>query len=117
MENIFKLSDYTEYYDAMMCSSKEEADFFRKFLHENGRSWSSGASYIETDHYDKTSTENIFAFNSGLRGVGLNTHRSMGYNVLRFSDFDWSGFTDPFAEYEPSISLNEFLDSFTNAMR
>lgn len=114
MNNVFKLEDHTGRYDAMMCSSREESDYFRRFLHENGKKWSSGNTYLDTDHYDDSSNENIFAFNVGLRGTGYDEHIDMGYNVLEFSAYDWPGFADPFIESE---SLNEFLGLFTNAMR
>lgn len=43
----FNLNDYKGEY-VMRCKTKEEAESFCRFLHQNGRKWSSGDSYLES---------------------------------------------------------------------
>lgn len=43
----FSLEEYTDNRYTMICETKEEVDSFLEFLHNHGRTWEDGGSYID----------------------------------------------------------------------
>lgn len=48
----FDLGDWTDANIGMRCRTEEEAKIFCQYLHDHGRQWASGKSYISFDNYD-----------------------------------------------------------------
>ena len=96
----FNIKDYPGDY-AMLCNSKEESDIFRSYLHNVGKTWCSGDSYLEKDYYDIRKCDAFYGiayyFNHGAYGLvsALMSSNTVG---LAFKDFDWS-------EERPFINL------------
>lgn len=110
---VFRFKDYEGKDVAMHCRTAEEAEQFCKVMHDSGKTWASGGSYIYGGTRFYTYGEDTcYLFNSGLYG-GLNDIINDGFEILEFSDFDWDSYeneskhaptedtdpTDPFASY------------------
>ncbi len=84
----FKLENYPGKY-VMHCNTEEKADIFCKFLHENGRKWMDGSSYLDYNYFEECSERTVYYFNEGLYG-DIIFAKSECYNILEFDDFDWN---------------------------
>jgi len=82
----FNLNDYKGNY-AMHCKTEEEAESFCRFLHQNGRSWCNGDSYLENDCWDVYKRDTIYCFNEGAYCDVAFTKRVQGYKILEWSNF------------------------------
>lgn len=84
----FCIDDYPGEY-VMHVSSREEYDHFSKYLDSIGLRWNCGERFIDLSNFHKYKNDTCIAFN-----IGLYSDRSWceayGYEVLEFSDFDWS---------------------------
>lgn len=70
----------------MHCKTKEEAESFCQYLHENGRKWGSGHSYIGKTNYSDYKSETAYNFNSGCF-CPLVYYRNADYKILEWSDY------------------------------
>ena len=84
----FNLNDYKDYKGdyAMHCKTKEEAESFCRFLHQNGRKWSSGYSYLEFNRWDYYKADTVYRFNLGMY-CDVVFAKWKGYTILEWSDF------------------------------
>lgn len=78
----FNLNDYQGKY-AMHCNTKEEAESFCRFLHQNGRRWGCGHSYLQFDNWDRFKIDTIYYFNLGT----YSRVKYVNYVILEWSDF------------------------------
>lgn len=81
----FNLNDYKGDY-AMHCKTKEEAESFCRFLHQNGREWRNEDSYLENDRWDRYERDTVYLFNNGSFG-GVEYAKCEGSVILEWSDF------------------------------
>lgn len=82
----FNLNDYKGKY-AMHCKTKEEAEGFCRFLHQNGRKWRNGYSYLEEDYWNDYERDPVYCFNEGSYCNIKYTKWIQGYKILEWSDF------------------------------
>lgn len=82
----FNLNDYKGKY-VMHCKTKEEADSFCRFLHQNGRKWSSGDSYLEFNCWDVYKIDTVYYFNEGVYCNIEYAKWKEGYTILEWSNF------------------------------
>lgn len=78
----FNLNDYKSGY-AMHCKTKEEAESFCRFLHQNGRRWCNGNSYLQFDNWDRFKIDTIYYFNLGT----YSRVKYVNCVILEWSDF------------------------------
>ena len=82
----FNLNDYKGNY-AMHCKTKEEAESFCRFLHQNGKRWGDGHSYLQFDNWDKYKADTVYYFNldnySSVEYIKGNTN----FVILEWKDF------------------------------
>lgn len=71
---------------AMHCKTREEAKEFCKVMHEAGRAWSSGTSYIRNKRWDIYRDATAYDFNAG-RYCSVEFYQERGYTILEWSDF------------------------------
>lgn len=96
MSKKFNLDDYQGKY-AMHCKTEEEAKDFCRVLHEAGRKWNGGESYLEYTFWDMSvlqkycGKERYYQFNEGL----YSTRECFvhDYTILEWSDFMNKDFT------------------------
>lgn len=81
----FNLNDYKGNY-AMHCKTKEEAESFCRFLHQNGRRWSDGTSYLKNDFWDEYEDDTIYFFNECTYDERCSDFEE-DYIILEWSDF------------------------------
>ena len=99
MSKKFNLDDYTGKY-VMCCKTEEEAKDFCRVLHEAGRKWSSGDSYLENTYWDcdnplsalgLVGKNRYYQFNEGM--YSTRSHFVDDYEILYWSDFMKKEFT------------------------
>lgn len=77
---------------AMHCKTEEEAKDFCEYMHEHGRKWCSGSSYLGSTCYHYYENEMAYAFNEGCYSdVGY--YKAKGYTILEWEDFMNKTFT------------------------
>ena len=82
----FNLNDYKGNY-VMHCKTKEEAESFCRFLHQNGRKWRDGSSYLKDNKWDFYKANTIYYFNKGTYCDVEDAKLVQGYKILEWSDF------------------------------
>lgn len=87
----FNINNYKGKY-AMHCKTEEEAKSFCKYLHEHGRKWCIGQSYIEDNRWDIYSENTVYNFNDGAFSK-VDYCRSENYTILEWEDFMKNTFT------------------------
>ena len=89
MSKKFNLEDHTGKY-VMHCKTEEEAKDFCRVLHEAGRKWDGGGSYLQTTNWHDNKM--CYNFNTGLYSDILFYLRH-DYKILEWSDFMEKEFT------------------------
>ena len=94
MSKKFNINDYPGKY-AMHCKTEEEAKDFCRVLHEAGRKWCTGVSYLENTNWSNTlyGTRIYYNFNRGMYASDESTYTCEGYTILEWSDFMNKKFT------------------------
>lgn len=87
----FNLDNYKGKY-AMHCKTEEEAKDFCKYLHEHGRRWESGASYVDNTNWKKYKENTAYHFNVGGYGH-INWYSKETVTILEWEDFMNGTFT------------------------
>ncbi len=87
----FKLKNYKGKY-AMHCKTLEEANDFLKVLHENGRTWNNGESYLEINHWYEYEEYTCYEFNSRYY-CSCEYYKDGNYTILEWSYFMKKEFT------------------------
>lgn len=89
MSKKFNIEDYTGKY-VMHCKTEEEAKDFCRVLHEAGRKWDGGGSYLQTTNWH----DNLmcYNFNTGLYS-DIPFYLRHGFTILEWSDFMKKKFT------------------------
>lgn len=82
----FNLNDYKGKY-VMHCKTKEEAESFCRFLHQNGRRWCNGDSYLDPNSWDFYKIDTVYCFNEGMYDNIDYAKWIAGYTILEWSDF------------------------------
>lgn len=107
MQTSFNLDDYKGSY-VMHCATEEEANSFLEVLHNAGREWNSGDSYLNTNYYNDYGNQTCYRFNAGEYGF-LQYYKGNGYIVLEWSDF--------MEDKTPEISDEEFHNMLSNLLQ
>lgn len=81
----FNLNDYKGEC-AMHCKTKEEAESFCRLLHQNGRKWRDGSSYLKDNTWDPYKADTVYYFNKGTY-CDVEYARHFNYEILEWSDF------------------------------
>lgn len=81
----FNLNDYRGNY-VMHCKTKEEAESFCRLLHQNGRKWRDGSSYMKDNKWDPYKADTVYYFNKGTY-CDVEYARHFNYKILEWSDF------------------------------
>lgn len=103
MKTSFNLNDYKGDY-VMHCQTEDEADSFLEVLHNAGRKWCDGVSYMEHNNYSKYKHHTAYCFNVGQ--FGDVTHPTLkGYTVLEWSDFIEDENEIPDEEFHDMLSI------------
>ena len=111
----FNLDDYKDNRYAMHCKTEEQAEYFCEFLHNAGRKWCDGKSYLgNTSWYPKYNDSGgcCYCFNTNDYGSykWFQTQGDSYYRILEFENFEWDEFNCKM-QVEP-IHVDEFLSSF-----
>ena len=108
---IFDFDEYSEKDMVMICKTKKEATQFCELLHNEGRKWSNGESYLSEDHFVPTNGVG-YVFNCGMYSSAETFDRSwykQRYKIYKFSQFDWS----KYQSFEPDmVRMDSFLSEF-----
>ena len=70
----------------MHCKTEEEAKEFCKVMHDAGREWCIGKSYIRNEWWDVYEAATAYAFNIGEYS-SVEFYQNRGYKILEWSDF------------------------------
>ena len=106
----FHIEDYGEG-TVMHCPTLDSANTFCQFLHENGRRWNGGQSYVEVNYWHDYGSGSCYEFLPGYYGNYDEFFVDEDYTILEFDDFDWSSFLKE-PDIEPSEYITEFLSTF-----
>lgn len=80
---------------AVYCETEEESEMFRHFLHEKGRRYSSGTSYLSKDYCGQNGV--LYFSNGTVSSQGLLYDNIEEYEVIHFSSI--------VRDYEPNVRL------------
>ena len=81
----FNINDYKGKY-AMHCKTEKEAKSFCNYLHEHGKSWTNGDSYVRRTEWNKYKKDTCYNFN-GAAYCDLDYYKCEGYTILEWADF------------------------------
>lgn len=87
----FRFEDYKGDY-VMWCKTEEEAEDFCRVMHESGRKWGSGNSYIEYSRFSDYLDRTCYNFNSGSFAY-RNWYERYDFTILEWEDFMEKEFT------------------------
>jgi hypothetical protein len=87
----FNIDDYKGKY-VMHCKTEEEAKDFCKYLHEHGREWCTGNSYLKDTNWERYKADMVYEFNSGAYS-NITLYKNHNYTILEWEDFMNSTFT------------------------
>ena len=87
----FFIDEYKGKY-VMHCKTEAEAIDFCKYLHEHGRKWVTGRSYLFGSCYDYYEQDTAYNFNEGTYSP-IDFFERNGYTILEWSDFMDKPFT------------------------
>lgn len=99
----FDIEKYTGNY-VMHCKTEEEARDFCKYLDSIGRTWLSGAKYVDNSHWSDYGPNTTYWFNSGL------------YDCIEYATdtyatiLEWSDFMDADNKEKSQGSNNQHID-------
>ena len=83
----FRFEDYKGDY-VMWCKTEEEAKDFCRVMHESGRKWGSGDSYIEKTNFLEYLDKTCYNFNK-------NTYSDRDYYIIRYyTILEWEDFME-----------------------
>lgn len=91
MSKKFNINDYPGKY-VMHCKTEEEAKDFCRVLHEAGRTWITGRSYIDHTNFEDDKGDTCYNFNSGTYDK-ISFYKYGNYTILEWSDFMKKEFT------------------------
>lgn len=99
----FDIEKYAGDY-VMHCKTEEEAKDFCKYLDSIGRTWLSGAKYVDNSHWSDYGPNTTYWFNSGL------------YDCIEYATdtyatiLEWSDFMDAYNKEKSKGSNNQHID-------
>lgn len=99
----FDIEKYAGNY-VMHCKTEEEAKDFCKYLDSIGRTWLSGAKYVDNSHWSDYGPNTTYWFNSGL------------YDCIEYATdtyatiLEWSDFMDAYNKEKSKGSNNQHID-------
>lgn len=70
----------------MHCKTKEEAESFCQYLHENRKKWCNGETYMANTSWDIYGKNTVYVFNQGCYG-SYGYCEENGYTILEWSDY------------------------------
>lgn len=112
---IFDLNNYTHGRYAMHCPSYDKARVFLRYLHDNGKCWRGGESYLAKDNFCEYYEKTCYAFSEGTYAdLNYFLHESDTWKLLFFDDFDWEGFNNREIELteRDTQKFNTFMSMF-----
>lgn len=98
----------------MHCPDHEKATIFLRYLHNQGKHWRDGMSYLETDNYDSHREQTCYAFNEGTYSyLDYFLSNDDVWKLLRFDDFEWEEFRDLELTEQDNQKFNQFISQFS----
>ena len=99
----FDIEKYAGNY-VMHCKTEEEAKDFCKYLDSIGRTWLSGAKYVDNSHWSDYGPNTTYWFNSGL-------YDCIEYATVTYATIlEWSDFMDADNKEKSKGSNNQHID-------
>ena len=78
----FDLGDWTDANIGMRCRTEEEAKIFCQYLHDHGRQWASGKSYISFDCWQTYKDETVYLFNDDTYTTYMMSMQKLPYHLI-----------------------------------
>jgi hypothetical protein len=111
---IFNLKDYKKGRYAMHCPDHEKATIFLRYLHNQGKHWCNGISYLEQDNYNSHRDQTCYAFNEGTYSyLDYFLSNDEVWKLLRFDDFEWEEFRDLELTEQDNQEFSQFISQFS----
>lgn len=107
----FDLGDWTNANIGMRCRTEEEAKIFCQYLHDHGRQWASGKSYISFDCWQTYKDETVYLFNDDTY---TNIYDEYAKITLSFDNYDWSDVSLTPKEKTPKHEIVTFARAICN---
>lgn len=108
---VFDFDKYRDDSAVMICKTREESEMFCRLLHDEGRTWNNGESYLREDHFIPFEGTG-YAFNRGQYSSAKTFEESYyrkHYKIYNFSQFDWG----KYQSFEPDmVRMESFLSEF-----
>ena len=104
----FNLDDYTQEDVVMHCPDEDSADIFTEYLHEHGRKWNNGDTYLNNAHYETMTDRTCYAFNTGMYSR-RKYYEENNYLILNFYDFEWDALNPNQSDLEPPMSFDDMF--------
>jgi len=82
----FNFEDYKGKY-VMWCKTEEEAEWFCRLMHEDGRKWNGNESYLNETNWENCSEGIVYYFNEGEYDLIVDIYMYDEYTILKASDF------------------------------
>ena len=98
---LFNIDDYLGKDCVMHCATEEEANDFLKVMHDLGRKWIYGESYLTSNYWRFYKENTCYRIDKG-EYCYMGYYRSLGCRILEWSDFVYENDE----ELEP-MSFNE----------
>ncbi len=81
----FHFSNFIGNY-GMWCKTEEEAEDFRRVMHEDGRTWCDGISYLNISEWNGHKEDTVYCFNEGMFD-NIDNVEEDGYTILEWSKY------------------------------
>lgn len=105
----FNYDEYPGKY-AMSCETEEECQIFLKYLHNIGKSWCTGKSYLDWSAFEQYGSKVCYLFNLDKVGA-IDDVLRLSYTILYFDEFEWDDYKTNYTPEDNHI-LDEFLNIF-----
>ena len=106
----FDFRNYQGRLYVMHCETEEQANYFCSFLHDAGKTWCTGQSYLGKTCWSAEGNGICYAFVDGTYGsYDWFTKSAPEYEILEFEDFEWEGFVC--VSVDPT-HIDAFLNDF-----
>lgn len=109
----FDINEYQGKF-AMHCKTEDEAKVFCKYLHDIGKRWNNGDSFLDKTYFFDHQENTCYAFGIN-KYSNLSTLLGQDYTILEFSDFIWKGYRrrPEFRVFKTDMAvIDDFLSGF-----
>lgn len=84
--NIFNFDEWNNKKIVVHCRSHTEAVDFCQVMHNSGKRWRDGFSYLRKTEWEEYKETTCYFFNEGLYG-NINSAKSLDYVIIEWSDY------------------------------